>query len=159
MAQAQGPAPPETTDFLFFQQRHQDIFWKNAIRGEGHEGFDDKPSRCACRAVHQIDRTLAVVYPGVFPSTSKIEPQAGDWFVACFKLGTLHLGAKVEVDGGAIDDFRNLIILIVVIEDVAVQCQRAIEQRVLGTQLERIDEFRLEGKRMIGLDSQHCRRW
>ena len=59
-----------------------------------------------------------------------------------------HAHRNCQIDRRAVDDSRNLIVLVIVIEDIAIERQRAVEQRVLRAQFKRIDEFRLEGQRM-----------
>ena len=96
------------------------------------------------RAVHQVDGGLAIVDARVFITAREIEFQAGQWLPARFQFRTLNRRVEVEVDRGAIDDLRNLVALVIVIEDVAIQRQPAIEQRVLGSEFVGIDEFRRE---------------
>ncbi len=55
---------------------------------------------------------------------------------------------EIQIDRRAVDDLGNLVVLVIVVEDIGVQRQRAIQQRVLRAQFERVDEFRLEGQRM-----------
>ena len=112
------------------------------------EWFDDHPAGRAGRAIHQVDGALAIGDPGIFVSAGKIEPQARHRLPGGFQFRAFHRGVEIQIDRRAIHDFGNLIVFIIVVENIAVQRQRAVEQRVLGTQLEGIDEFRLERKRM-----------
>ncbi len=69
------------------------------------------------------------------------------------------MGVEILVDRGAVHDLRNLIALIIVIENTAVQRERAIEQSVLGAEFEGINEFGFERQRMIGIGITHRELW
>ena len=104
------------------------------------------------RAVRSI-RSMALwplAIRGIFISAREGEFQTRRRFPARFQFGAFHRGVEIQIDRRAVHNFRNLIILVIVIEDIAVQRQRAVEQRVLGAQFIGIDEFRLERKRMNG---------
>ena len=72
----------------------------------------------------------------------------GNGVIDVVEFGTLGMSVKVQVDRRAVDDLRNLIVLVIIIECVCVQRQRTIEQRVLGAEFERIDKFRVKRERM-----------
>ena len=85
----------------------------------------------------------------IFPAAREIEFQAGHRLPVASTSAPFDMGIVIVVDRGAVDDLGNLIARVIVVEDIAVQCQRAVEQRVLGAQFEGLDIFRLEGQRMI----------
>ena len=126
---------------------------QNAIRCLGNERLHHHPVGMIGHigAIHQIDRTLAIVNPRVFIAARKFEFEAGHRLIGRFHFGAFHLGIEIVVDRGAVYDARDLIALVIVIEGVAVERQRAIEQRVLGAEFKGIDEFRFEGQWVDGI--------
>src|SRR6185437_10877859 len=84
----------------------------------------------------------------LLPATGKIEPQAWYGLPVRLEFSTLHVSVVVGVDRGAIDDLRNLIASVVVVEHIAVDRQGTIEQCVLGAKFEGFNIFRLESQRM-----------
>ena len=106
-----------------------------------------QPGLPAVRSIRSTD-LIAFGERGIFPAAREIETQAGNWFIRRFKFRALHMGIEIVVDRRAIDDAGNLIIFVIVVENVAVQRQRPIKQRVFRTELKSIDEFRLEGQRV-----------
>jgi hypothetical protein len=64
------------------------------------------------------------------------------------------VGIEVQIDRGAVDDLGDLIVLVIVVKEIAIQRQRAVQQRILRANLERIDEFRFEGQRMRWLNTR-----
>ena len=113
------------------------------------ERFDDHPVGITCRAVHQIDSLIAFGESGVFPSTGEIKAQTRQWLPSRFNFRALYMRVKIEIDRRAIDNLGDLIIFVIVVEDIAVQRQRAVQQSILASQLERIDEFGFERQRVI----------
>ena len=63
------------------------------------------------------------------------------------------MSIEVQIDRCPIDNLRDLIVLVVVVEKVTVQRQRAIEQRVLRAEFKCVDELWLECQRMCWLDA------
>src|SRR6185437_2051493 len=84
-------------------------------------------------------------------TASKLKSQAWSRFIGSFNLGTLHCGIEIVVDGRAINNPRDLIALVVVKEDVSVECDGTVQQRIFGSQLKGIYKFRFEGQRMNGV--------
>ena len=107
-----------------------------------------QPGMPAVRSIRSMP-VCAAGNAGIFPAAREIEPQAGHRLPRRFEFGAFDMRIEIVVDRGAIDDLGDLIALVIVVEDIAVQRQRAVEQRVLRAQFEGIDEFRLEGQRMI----------
>src|SRR6185437_965277 len=58
------------------------------------------------------------------------------------------MGIEIQIDRSAINYFGYLIVLIVVVEGTCIEGERAIQQRVLCSNLKGIYEFRLEYSRM-----------
>ena len=127
------------------QQRHKR---QNAIGCFRNERLDHHPVRIARRAIHQIDglRPLASAVssqppaklkrrPGTVPTSPSISAP----FTCASKFRLMAVRSTIS---------RNLIVFVIVVEDIAVQRQRAIEQRVFRAEFEGIDEFRLERQRM-----------
>ena len=100
------------------------------------------------RAVDQVDALRTFRERRVFPASGKIEVQAGSRLISGFELSAFHVRIEIVVDRRAVDDLRDLIAFVFVIEDIAVQRHGTVEKRVLAAQFECIDEFGLEGKRM-----------
>ena len=143
---------------LYRQNGGDDIDRQNAVRCLGHEWLHDHPVGMIGHigAIHQIDGALAVVDARVFVAAREIEFEAGNRLPHRFQFGAFHRGIEIVVDRGAIHDARNLIACVIVEEDIAVQRQPAIQQRVLGAEFIGIDEFRLEGQRMDGVGDSSC---
>ena len=59
-------------------------------------------------------------------------------------------GVEIQIDRRAVDDFRYLIAFVIVVKNVSIERQRAIEQRIFGAQFERIHKFGCERRRMGG---------
>ncbi len=110
--------------------------------------FEHHPARRSRGAIHQIDGFVAFRRARIFITACKIEPQARQRFVSRLEFRAFDMRIEIVVDRSAIDDPGNLIRFIVIVENIAVQRQRAVQQRVLRAQLERVDEFRLERQRM-----------
>ncbi len=135
------------------QTGRDDIPWKNAIGGLRDPGFDHDPVGMigGVRPIHQIDRLLSLCNRGIFPTACEIEAEARERLPGRFDFRAFHMRIEIVVDRGAIDDAGDLIVLVVVIERVEIERQRAIKQRVLRTDLERVYKFWFERKRVNGI--------
>jgi hypothetical protein len=63
----------------------------------------------------------------MFITAGKFESQTGRWFIRGFDFGSFDCCVKVQVDRRAIDDLGNLIALVIVVEDTAVEGNGAVE--------------------------------
>ncbi len=140
-------------DYLVGDGGGHHISRQDTVGSLADEGFQHHPAGRARRAIDQIDGLAAFVEGGVFPAAREIESQARCRFPIRLHLGAFDLGVEIQIDRGAIDDFGNLIAFVVVIESACVECERAIEQRVLGAEFIGVDIFGCESQRMdrVGL--------
>ncbi len=134
-----------------------DIGRNDAVRCFGGGRLDHNPIWISGRSIHQVDCLRSLGERRIFPSAGKIEAQAGKRLIRRFDLGAFYMRVEVQIDRTAVDDLRDLIVLVIVVEDIAVQRQCAVKQRVFGAQLECIDEFRFERQRVIGLNIRYTR--
>src|SRR5690606_2442254 len=129
-----------------------DIEGDDAVGAAGEKVFEDDPlielervfdpvdvqvgsAAAALGAVHQVDRALA---PGDFSAQrpeSPVEAQVAHGRVDPLHLHTPDLGVEVLVRRRTVDDLRDVIAFIIVVEGRAVQDQRAAEKRILGPDL------------------------
>jgi len=58
------------------------------------------------------------------------------------------MSAEIQVYRSAIDDFRNLIAFVAIIESAGIEGECAVQQRVLAAEFERVHEFWLENEGM-----------
>ncbi len=92
-----------------------------AVRCFVDEWFNDNPTRNARSAIYQIHSALALRDGGVFPSAREVESQARQRFPCGFQFGAFGMGIEILIDRRTINDLRDLIILVIVIEDITVQ--------------------------------------
>src|SRR6185437_15314240 len=125
-----------------------DVAGQYAIRSHGWEWLDDKPPVVTGSAIHQINCRLAAIDGRILVTTVEAEFQAGQRRPGCFDFGTPNRGIEVQIDGCAINNLGNLIILVFIIEDISIQSERAIQRAVFRSQFKRVVEFRFEGQWM-----------
>ena len=87
----------------------------------------------ACRAIYEIDSLRAISESRVFGNRRcKPNLRPGKRLTSGFEFRSLYGGVEIDIDCGAVDDFRNLIACIIIVKYVAVQGQRAVEQAVFA---------------------------
>ena len=144
---------------ILLDQCGRNIFREDAVRGLANRWLHHHPARRTCRAVDQIDGLLAIVDAGLFIAAREGEFEARRWLPGRFQFGAFHGGVEIQVDRGAIHDLRDLIALVIVEEDIAVECQRTVQRAVLGAEFEGVDIFRFESERVhreIDVDRGHA---
>ena len=124
---------PQTDRFEFEiepQRFCNNISWKNAIGSLRNEAFYDDPARMIGRvgAIHQVDGASTFGHLCVFPAAGKIKSQTRCWFPVEFDLRAFYVRVKILVDRRPIDDFRNLVVLIVIVERIGIKRSVTIEQ-------------------------------
>ena len=83
--------------------------------------------------IHEIDGALALRDSGIFPAAREIKSQSGHRLPCRFQLGAFGMCIEVQIDRRPVDNLGNLVILVIVVEEITVQRQRAIQKRVLRT--------------------------
>src|SRR5580692_223517 len=107
-----------SSGLALLRQRLNNVNRENAVGGLSWKGFHHHPTSMfsGVRSIHEIDGCLPVSNSSILITSGKVEPQSGQRFPGRFKLGTLNLGVEVQVDRGSINDLRDLIIFVVVVE-------------------------------------------
>ena len=102
------------------------------------DGFITTQSGMARRAVHQVDGVLVIVDARVFVTAGEAEFQARQRLPCRFEFRAPDRGVEIHVDRSAVHDLRNLIALVIVVEDIGVEGQRAVAaSRVLRSEFDR----------------------
>ena len=96
------------------------------------------------RAVHQVYGLGSFCQFAVLKSAGQVEDQPVDRLPCRLDFRALDVGVEIEVDRGAIDDLGYLVVLIVVQENIAVQRNRIVQQRVLRSELEGVDDVEVK---------------
>src|SRR6185437_12951681 len=95
---------------------------------------------------YQVDRILIVADAAALKACGTVEAQAGNGLPGAFDFTAPDFRIEILVDGGAGYDLRDLIVLVIVEEEAAVQRDGAVAQRVLAADFISIDEFGTEGQ-------------